>query len=269
MKLNLSQLHLMWTLAVLTARRIARRRHSWFFLIVGLLPCLMAFFWILSHIIPGIHTPTKPYGIFLYTQSVYYLSFFLPLMAIFLGLGVISDEIETKNITFTLVRPLNRLTIVGGRLIGHLLAAFGILAICFVGNYFANMFFQVEDLIRKLPNLLNGLFIACFGLLAYLSVIAFFGAVLKRFAILLSIFWIGLDTLFSLIPVDTLKSISIRYRMLSSYWESLPQILPSATAVEPSSALGNALVCLFFGIIACLLMTLRLSREIILSDGSR
>ncbi len=269
MKLNLSQLHLSWTLATLTARRIARRRHSWFFLLVGLLPCLISLFWILTHLSSEIHTPTKPYGIFLYTQSVYYLSFFLPLLAIFLGLGVISDEIESKNITYTLVRPLNRLSIVGGRLMGHLLAAFGILAICFFGNYFANMLFQVEDLIRKLPNLLNGLFIACFGLLAYLSVIALFGTFLKRFAILLSIFWLGLDTVFSLIPVATLQSISIRYRMLASYWEALPQVLPSATAIESSSAIGNAIVCLLFGLASCALMTGRISREIVLSDGAR
>ena len=271
MKTNLSQVHLFWTLTQLTAIRILKRKSTWIFLLIGLLPSCIALFWVLVRTFPEESgMPVTPYGMFGNMLSYYFLSFYVPLLAIFLGLGVIADEIDSKNITFTLVRPLNRITIVFGRFLGHLVAAVSLMTICLISNYMANMVFQLEFFFAKIPNLLNAWFVMSFGMVAYLGIVAGLGTLWKRFAILGSIMWILLDIAFSLLPVDTLNAVSVKYRMLASFWEPLPQFGPSLTAVVQSGALVNCLVCLIFGAIACGVMGARLTFfEIILSDNSQ
>ena len=269
MSVNLSQANLGWTLAQLTAKRLMRRRSTWFFLILGMLPSSIFLFWIIAKATGNFATTTKPYGIFLGIQSLYLLSFYVPLLAIFLGLGVVSDEIETKNITFTLVRPLNRLSIVWGRFLGHLMVAIATVLISIFVIYMSNMLFQVEDIVRKLPNLINGMFVLSIGIVAYLSVVALLGTLLKRFAIIICIFWILIDAFFSMLPVDSLQAISIKHRMLSSYGEALPQFNMSFTEITPGSLIANAVVCLLFAAISCFLMWWRFNaKEIVLSDSA-
>ncbi len=245
MNLNLTQFHLFWTLSKLTAKRVLNRRSTWLLLMVGLLPCGIFLFWTLNKVMPNqFDVITKPYSIYLYILSVYFSAFYVPLLAIFLGLGVISDEIESKNITFTLSRPVSRFAIAGGRYLGHLMAAAGLTVVSVGAVYFANMLFQVEDIIGKLPNLANSAFALCLGLAAYLSVVAALGTFLKRGAILLSILWMAFDTGFSLIPVETFHFISVKHRMLASFWDELPQFMLTLTNIQSGSVLLNTFWCL-------------------------
>ena len=265
----MTQFHLCKTLTLLTARRVLRRKSSWAFLAIGLAPCMMLLFWILAQIAPGMRPPTKPFGIFQTIHSIYFLSFYVPLVGLFLGLGVISDEIETKNITFSLTRPLHRYTIAVGRYLGHAIAAILLVAVSLVAVYLSNMLFQLEDILAKIPSLLNGVFVLSFGVATFLGFVALLGSLLKRFAMLIGLIWIIFDTLFSLVPVPFLNKISIRYRLLSSYWEMLPQSMPSIIAIEPGSLFINLLYCLIFVALACFFMGMRLSFEIVLSDSGK
>jgi len=266
---NTSQMHLFLTLTRLTAKRVLKRKSTLGFLAIGLVPCLIFVFWTLTKVVPDMHSPTRPFGLFQYIHSIYYLTFFAPLLALFLGLGAISDEIESKNITFTLMRPLNRFTIAAGRVVGHYIAAVILVCVSLVACYLSNMVFQVEDFIGKLPTLLNGMFVISFGLAAYLGMVALLGTLLKRFAVILALLWLLLDGVFSLVPIGLLKYIGFRYRMLASYSEQLPQILPSAFPVEPGSMILNCAICLIFMAVTCVLMGLRLNFEIVLSDSSK
>ncbi len=269
MTLKLSQPHLAWTLALLTFRRVLKRRSTWVFLGIGLFPCLIFLFWLLAQAVPDIRPGTKPFGMFRLIQSIYFLSFYVPLLSLFLGLGAISDEIETKSITFTLTRPLNRYSIAFGRFFGHLMAAITLLAVSVLGLYMSNMLFQVEDMFTQIPHLINGLFVLSFGTAAYLALVALWGTLIRRFAMLISLLWIILDILFSLFPFGWMKFINVRYRMLASYWEMLPQFIPGLIPVQQSSALMNFAMCMSFVVIACWFMGFRLSFEIVLSDASK
>ena len=265
----LNQPYLCWTLARLTAHRLIRRKSSWAMLALGLLPCLIILYWIFVAVTGRLDGQSMPYSIFVNVISIFFLNIYVPLLALFLGLGVISDEIDTKNITFTLVRPVNRISIVFGRYLGHLIVATALVVITYTCFYFTNMVFQVEQLFPKLPNLANGLFIVFFGLAAYLAVVALLGSVWKWFAILLSLLWMVFDTFFSLVDVDTLNFISIKYRMLASYWETIPMFGITLKSIEQSSALINGGYCLLFAFMACVLMAVRLgSFEIVLSDSA-
>lgn len=268
MSVNLSQVHLTLTLAKLTAKRLQRRKSTWVLMLLGLLPCAIILVWISSQMF-GERIGLKPYDMFLRIQSFYFLNFFLPLIAIFLGLGTISDEIETKNITFTLVRPLHRISIVVGRLLGHLLAGFGLITITIICNYMANMLFQIEDFFGQLSILFNSIFILCFGLMAYLSVIAVLGTFWRKFAIISGILWLVMDNLFSRTPVDVFKWVSIQYRMMASYWENhFPFFGFTGTAIESSPAWINAFFCLCITIICAAIMAAKLNyQEITLSEN--
>lgn len=270
MKIDTSQVNLTKNLALLTAQRVLKRKSTWVFLMLGLAPCLIFLFWAATQIFPNLNPPVKPYAMFERIQSMYYVTFYVPILALFMGLGAVADEIETKNITFTLTRPLSRFSIAFGRVFGYLLAGVTLVTTSLIMAYLSNMLFQVENIIERLPNLFNGIVVLSFGVTAYLSVIALFGAVLKRYAIFLGLVWMAIDTVFSLVPRSSMiEFFNIRYRMLSSYWELLPQNLPSIVPVEPGSMVLNAIVCLAFAVIACVLMGFRLSFEIVLSDSAK
>lgn len=272
MQTNLNQLHLTWTLTTLTTKRLLRRKSTWFMLLVGLVPCMVAAFWIIRNIYPDFaRSVDKPWRMFQNIESFYFLTFYIPVLSLFLGLGTLNDEIESKNITFTLVRPLNRVAIAMGRFLGHFITAAGLTLVAITMNYFANMFFQIEDFVGKLPNLITTLSIATFGLCAYLAVIACVGSYAKKFAIMGGVIWLGVDTLFSLLPVNTLKAMSIKYKMLSSYAEgNLPPMeFFSITEIVPGNIFLNGFLCVLIAATACVGIALRLWRqEIILSDSN-
>lgn len=268
MERNLSQKHLCLTLARLTTARLLRRKSSWFMLAVGLLPCLVGGLWILNQVVPDMRLTILPYTMFNSYQSLFMLILYLPLVSIFLGLGTVNDEIESKNITFTTVRPLSPVSIALGRFLGHLGAAATLLTVSMVGNYFVNMFFQFELFFEKLPNLLNGLFMLCCGLTAYLGLIAALGTWSKKFAIMGSVLFLVLDALFAMVPVDAIKGLSIKYKIMAGYWETLPQYTLSGT-VEHASAALNGLILLVIGLAGCGLIAYRLHAvEIVLTDSA-
>jgi hypothetical protein len=73
-----------------------------------------------------------------------------------------------------------------------------------------------------------------------------------------------------MLPVDTLQALSIKSKILASYWETLPQFMPSFTTIEKSSMLLNGLICALIGAAACGLIAAKLTySEIIMSDDSK
>ena len=266
--INHSQPHLIWALAHLTANRLLRRKLTWFFLLVGLAPTMMALFWIVK--LAGLVDPNvTPFSMYQNFLGLYYALFFVPLLALLLGLGTISEEIESKNITFTLVRPLKRISIVLGRFLGHLIVGCLIIAIGLFACYFSNMLFQFESFFDKLGLVFRATFIMCFGFMGYLGMVALLGTLMKRMAILVCIFWIVFDVIFSRVPVDNLQAISIQYRTLASFSaETLPtQFGFTFTHITAAPIFYGFLYCLIFAAICCALMTWRISSEILLSDG--
>ncbi len=264
---DLSQLKLLGTLTRITAHRVLKRKSTIVLTLVGLLPVLQALLWIATAM-GQVHPNLRPFGFFLQLVSTYFAFLFVPLLAIFLGLGVISDEVETRNITYTITRPLSPLVIATGRFLGHYLIAAAVLCVCVILNFAAGMVFQLEDIVRKFPGLINCLFFLSGGLLAYMAVIAALGTTWRRFAILGSVVWIMFDNVFALLPVANLNAISVKYRMLASSWESLPQGMMTLAAIEQSPAIVNALVFVLLASAAVSYMTWYLKQFEFVLSGS-
>ncbi len=268
MSKNLGQINLTITLAKLTAQRVIRRKSTWFWMVVGLMPCAVLIIWVLKQVFSDLSVTIKPYGFFTFVESFFILSIYLPLLSFFMGLGTINDEIESRNITFTLVRPLSRTSIALGRYLGHLIATVLIITIVTTGNYMANMLFQVEDIIGKLPHLLNGILVLSYGAAAFLAVISVMGAIARKFTIIGGILWIALDFGLSIFPAVQVQTKSIRYHMLSGFYEAVPQLGVGANV--PEGLFFNGLfTCLIIALISCLCLSWRLRREIILSGGAQ
>jgi ABC-type transport system involved in multi-copper enzyme maturation permease subunit len=269
MQLNLSQLNLIKTLALLTAKRVLRRRITWILMLVGLFPCLLGLFWVVIRLY-GESANFLPWAMFKNALSLYFLNFYIPLVALFLGLGVMTDEIDSKNITFTLVRPIGRFGIVIGRLLGHIMVGMVILCVSLSAVYMANMVFQINDLAETLPFLINYMVVTCYGMAGYLAIIAMIGTFQRKAAILTAIIWLVLDNLFSRAYLDVLENISVYYHMLSGSWEVPPLFGLTFSDVRQ----GPTSLHLFFGLalvaISLVAIGLRLrTREIVLSDGAK
>jgi len=238
---NTSQLNLMLTLMRLTAHRLIRRRTTLVLFLLGLFPCIQVLFWLVAR-----SASMRPYGAFLGFVGIYYFTFFVPILALFMGLGVIADEVDSRNLTFTTVRPLNAFAVVLGRFGGYLVIAVGILCVSVSATYFSGMIFQLEDFFPKFSIMLNSMYAMTIGLTAYLAVVASFGTAWRRFAILGAVIWMIFDNVFSLLPVDSLQAISVKSRMLASTWEDIPLRYATLVSVESSSGIINGMVCGIF-----------------------
>lgn len=266
MKLNLSPIRLTAILTLLTAKRLMLRKSTWLLGLLGLLPVCQGLFWVLAATADWQFTFT-PYHAFLHGVNKYFLNFYVPVLSIFLGLGVIRDEVESKNLTYTSIRPLSSVAIAAGRLAGHLLVTWTLLVLALILMFGSGMVFQPDLLFTKIPVLINAIWICIMGSAAYLSVVAALGTVMRRFAILASIFWMIIDTLFSLLPSVNLQAVSVKYRMLASALDDLPRTFLTASSIDHSSALLNALACFIFAGLALTFMAWWLSsRDIVFSE---
>lgn len=270
-QVNLNPVSLTMTLAKLTAKRIMARKLFWGMLLLGLGPATIFAFWLIIKLGAQIGVNTLPYGMFRNMYAVYFHNFFLPVLALALGLGVISEEIETRNITFTLVRPIHRIGIAAGRVLGHLLVGWVILTVSVLALYGANMVFQINELFATLPHLFNIIFVVCFGFAGYMCVIAMVGTFWKKAAVFISIAFLFADGFFASLGIKTLAFVSIRYRMMNSYWEAMPRFTLSLQDITTGVASLNALIVLILFVAVPLgVMAFRLSQfEIVLSGGTQ
>lgn len=268
---NLNPFRLTLMLAKITAQRVMARKLFWIMLILGLAPAIVAGFWTIVAIKPDISVAVRPYGLFRILLAEYYHRFFLPVLALALGLGAISEEIESRNITYTLVRPIPRIGIAAGRVLGHLFVGWLAIAVSITTVYFANLVFQVDELFSNLHHLLNIIFVMSFGFAGYLCVIAMVGTFWKKASVFISIAFLIVDGLFAGINIQTLHYLSVRFRMMNSYWDPLPRFNLSLQDITTGVASLNALLILvLFVAIPLSVIAIRLSQfEIVLSGGTQ
>lgn len=265
---NGQDIRLIITLTIITVQRLMRRKSTWVLLLLGMLPASSVLLLVLERV-SDFSMPTTPYGFFRNIHSYFFLTFYVQLVSLFLGLGTISEEIDSKNITYLLVRPIPRYGIVIGRFLGFLIVACSLVAIGMVVTYGATMVFQIEAIAETFPLLLNSVMVMCIGVLGYLGVVALLGTHMKRFAVLVSVIWIVFDVGISQLLRVALGDFSIRYRMLMGYWEMPPEIFFSLGNVEPGSTFVQGLVVFLFAAIAVGFASLRLMKEVVLSEGQK
>ncbi|MCB1050859.1 MAG: hypothetical protein H6510_03725 [Acidobacteria bacterium] len=259
MERRLSQPYLTWTLAKWTMLRILRRKSTYFFLGLGLLPCLQIIVLVLAKL-KGETLNTMPYGIFIYIVGYYFFTFFLLILSLFMGLGVVNDELDSGNYVFLRVRPIGFLGQVAGRFLGYWMLGSLLIGLCLSATYFTNMIFQIDELFSNLFFLARLILFSILAFGAYLAVVTAFGTTWKWFSVLASCLWLGLDIVFSLLPANTLQAISIRAHLQSLAGDEIPRFIPTLVQVDTGNVLTHTLALLSFIVLAWLYATFWLSQ---------
>ena len=119
----------------------------------------------------------------LYNQMSFllFLHFLLPLMALFIGTAVISDEVEERTLPYLLVRPIPRWMMVLSKMLAGCITIYALL---FFSSIFTYSALTLSDgfygWTRDLGRLFRSLGVLLLGLIVYVPIFTVLGGALKR-----------------------------------------------------------------------------------------
>jgi ABC-type transport system involved in multi-copper enzyme maturation permease subunit len=111
---------------------------------------------------------------------LYYLGNALPLLALFYGGSLISDEVEGKTITYLLTRPLSRASILFGKFASYLATSLAFSLPPLVLAFFLTVPGGGTSFQEAVPELFRDLGASALALLVYGALFTLLGVVLKR-----------------------------------------------------------------------------------------
>lgn len=144
-----------------------------------------------------------------------YVFVLLPVVTLFYGTALVSDEIEEKTITYLFVRPVSKSTIYLGKYLAYLAAASLLLlpaaAVCFLIAMTAD---PPGEALHHFPILFQDLFVLALGILAYGALYALIGSISKRPIFVGLGFAIVWESLVTFIP-GYLSKLTIKHYVLA------------------------------------------------------
>ncbi len=207
-------------------------------------------------------------GIYIFTNIImaFYLQFLILVLALFFGTSVCSEELEGKNLTYLVTRPIPKMSIILGKY-----AAYTILAILMTvaGVVISFVILNLGDLLdfSLYKILLKDIAVLSLGLMCYMAFFTFFGTFLKKSIMFGLIFSFGWENVIQYFPGSTQRFAIAHY---------LKSLLPAPTTgrfaflifrLEPTSPLISVfmlfLITAVFLTLACLLFSYK---EYILED---
>lgn len=148
---------------------------------------------------------------------ILFLRFLLPLISVFVGTSIISDEIETQTLPYLLVRPIPRWKIILTKTLSQIVTVVVILFISFLMTY---TLLTLEGGFQALLDLLGKFFVSMGVLIlggsAYIALFGIFGGLLKRPVLAGIIFSFGWENLVSGFP-GNMKYFTILYYLNNLY----------------------------------------------------
>lgn len=121
------------------------------------------------------------YTVYAIFCSTLYMQFYVPLLAIFLGMSVFSEEIENETVVFLLLRPVPRTILVLGKFLSYVLVASSLLGVSLVMSYLIIGSIPESGLITaNLDMLVQDWMVFTLGLASYGAVLMFIGVFTKH-----------------------------------------------------------------------------------------
>jgi len=207
-------------------------------------------------------------GIYIFTNIImaFYLQFLILVLALFFGTSVCSEEVEGKNLTYLVTRPIPKMSIILGKY-----AAYTLLTIFMtvVGVVISFVILNLGDLLdfSLYKILLKDIAVLSLGLMCYMAFFTFFGTFLKKSIMFGLIFSFGWENVIQYFPGSTQRFAIAHY---------LKSLLPAPTTgrfaflifrLEPTSPAMSVfmlfLITMVFLALACLLFSYK---EYILED---
>jgi ABC-2 type transport system permease protein len=171
--------------------------------------------------------------------AVYYVRNVVPLVALFYATSLIADEVEGKTLTYLLSRPIQRSSILVGKLLAYLVTTLSLTLPAIVVSFFVLATAQGSaGLGGHIPDLLGDLGAVALGLAVYGALFTLLGVVLRRPMIVGLLFLFGWELLVYLpgyLPRLTitgyLRSLVSYHPMQGGLFGALEQTLPAGQSV--------------------------------------
>ena len=184
-------------------RRAGRTR---VFAVLGLIPVVLA---IVARVFLRGRTGLMA-DVFTEILMVFFLQFYIVLLALFYGTSVTAEEVENRTLSYLTTRPLPKPAIVLGKY-----AAYSVLIAVLVAASLTVSFFILNAARLGQPDLyvtfLRYLGVLVLGILAYTAFFTFLGTVLKRAIILGLVFGFGWENVIQYFPGSTQKFSIVHY----------------------------------------------------------
>ncbi len=184
-------------------------RRTKLFFIVGILPVIMAIIIKFTNIISH-NINVRGLLIFSNMIMVFYLQFFILILALFYGTSICSEEVEGKTLTYLTTRPISKSSVILGKYMAY---TFIIMVIVVTGVVFSFVILNAENLldwsIYKI--LFRDLGVLTLGLICYTALFAFLGTFLKKSVLFGVIYCFGWESVIQYFPGSTQKFTIVHY----------------------------------------------------------
>jgi ABC-type transport system involved in multi-copper enzyme maturation permease subunit len=221
--------------------RLGRKsKRTKLFIILSLLPILLAVFLRLHTLTLTLRNVT---GLFFYSNVIlpFYVQFLMLMLALFYGTSIVLEEVEGRTLPYLVTRPLARPSIILGKVGASAVLALAMIDVGLAGSFLILNAEHLGDLSLVLV-LVRDMAVLDLGLLCYLALFTFLGAVLKRAVLFGLLFCFGWENVLIYFPGMTQKLAIAHY---------LKSLIPQPPSIgfaflrfnlEPSPALTSVLV---------------------------
>lgn len=199
------------------------------------------------------------YFVYSNLSAVLYLQLFVPLLALMLGLSLITQEIENETVVYLLARPIPRTVLVLGKFLAYLVISVCLLSSALILTFLILATIPDAALITmEWDTLLLDIWVFTLGLGAYGAVLMFIGVCFKHkliISLLLIFVW---DSAATMIPGSAYRY-TIRHYLASVFPHELRQenpILEMLTSQAVTPAMTSTLILLGIMAAGILLTTL-------------
>jgi len=186
-----------------------------------------------------------------------YVRFIVPVFGVFLGTGLIADEVEDRTITYLFTRPIPRGSVLVGKYLAYLVCTTSVVLPSLMLTYFALV--PLSAVATSFPQLMLDFAIVVIGLATYGALFGLVGVVVRRSIVAGLVFVFGWEPLVLLLP-GYLKRASVAFYVQSLVPHSVPRsevtFLPQLV-VREVMAPGSAVLWLCVILAACLALAIR------------
>jgi ABC-2 type transport system permease protein len=152
---------------------------------------------------------------------VAYVRFIVPVLGMWLGTGLIADEVDDRSMAYLVTRAMPRGAILAGKYLAYLVASSAVVLPSLLLTYFALV--PAGAVAASFAGVMADLAVAVVGLAAYGALFGWVGAAVRRPLILGLLFVFGWEPLVLMLPGH------VKRGSLAFYLQSLvPHALPSA-----------------------------------------
>jgi len=161
-----------------------------------------------------------------------YLHFLVPIVSLFLGTGIIADEVEDKTLQYLIIRPVPRFLIVFAKFLSNIFIGSIIVVISLLVSFALALFGSSGPLNIGFSFLIYASGTLILGLSVYSALFALLGGTLRHPMILGLLFVFGWEKLITYVPGNA------QYLTIMNYLQTLYPFSNSSSNIL-SSLIGN------------------------------